>query len=87
MRIQHLSIVLVVMSCNLASATAFSLAQDKPPDYPRRLVPMQVCKAGKLRECSPEAAQAKENWMIERNDGSDAKGHESNHNHDEADHG
>ncbi|MSP40835.1 MAG: hypothetical protein EXR70_20300 [Deltaproteobacteria bacterium] len=35
-----------------------------------RLVPVRVCKAGKLRDCAVDAAQAKENWLVERNDGS-----------------
>lgn len=39
----------------------------------RRLVPVKVCKAGKLLDCRPEAAQERENWLVERNDGVWAK--------------
>ena len=39
-------------------------------DGVRRLVPVKVCKEGKLLDCRPEAAQERENWMVERNDGS-----------------
>jgi dihydroorotase len=34
----------------------------------RRLVPVKVCKAGELLDCRPEAAQERENWLVERND-------------------
>ena len=40
LRIQYPIIALAVLSINFAAAATFSLAQDKPPNYPRRVVPM-----------------------------------------------